>query len=239
MSFESTTLRAKTAIMCSKLLLLLSIVFVVTLVGDASGTIVPGSSITAEAASQFDTDTGPEKSVDGSGMLTGDYRGTHNKTRSDMWLSAARGGGSSQNHPFGLDCSTWIKYEFDQPYCLGKMRVYNYNEAGSTAAGLWNVYVHYSQTGGNDPAEWMTLGGVGKTYLFTQATGRYGERGKDEADFDGDFAKDVVITAAVDNGNFGHSHYGLAEVRFNIVPEPGAVLLLTFGGLAVLRKRRR
>jgi hypothetical protein len=74
------------------------------------------------------------------------------------------------------------------------------------------------------------------TYLFTQASGRYGERGRDEADFNGAFAKYVVITAAVDNRNFGHSHSSLADVQFNVIPESATILLLGFGAVMPGRK---
>lgn len=221
--------------MCRNLFFSIFLLLVAGLVSDASGTLVPSLSITAQAASQFGIDTGPEKSIDGSGMLTGDYRLTHNNTKSDMWLSAAGGVGSRQNHPFGLDCSTWIMYEFDQPYRLGAMRVYNYNEWNHTAAGLWNVYIHYSLTGGAEPGEWITLGGAANMYSFSQASGRYGERGKNEADFRGALAKYALITAAVNNGNFGHPYYGLAEVQFNIIPEPATLLLLGLGSLIIRR----
>lgn len=207
------------------------------MVNSAFGTLIPGLSISAQAASQQSSETYPQKSIDGSGMLTGDYRLTHNNTPSDMWLSAAGGGGSNENHPFGLDCATWIMYEFDRFYQLGVMRVYNYNEWNHTTAGLRDVYIHYSLTGGSGIGEWTSLSGIGNTYSFSQASGRYGERGKDEADFSGIFAKYVVITAAVNNGNFGHTNYGLAEVRFDEVPEPATLLLLGLGAVMVFLQK--
>jgi len=222
--------------MCRELVLSLSVFLALTLLGDASATIVPPSSITAQAAGQFDPDTGPEKSIDGSGMLTGDYEGTHNQNKTDMWLSPEGGAGSASNHPFGFDCSTWIKCSFDEPYELGLMHVWNYNASRNAAAGLQDVYIHFSVTGGAEPTEWTPLPGSSLIHTFTQATGRYGERGKIEADFAGAQASYVVLTAAVDNGNFGHSQYGLAEVRFNIIPEPATILLLALGTLALRSK---
>src|SRR5690554_1911471 len=38
-----------------------------------------------------------------------------------MWITDAGGGGSSANNPAGLDCSTWLRYDFDTVYPLGVM----------------------------------------------------------------------------------------------------------------------
>lgn len=224
--------------MSRKMIFVVCLVSVFAIPGNAFGIFVPGSSITAQAASQLSSETSPDNSINGEGMLTGDYKLTHDNKRSGMWLSAEGGGGSAQNHPFGLDCSTWVMYGFDQPYQLGLMRVYNYNELDHTSAGLQDVYIHYSLTGGSDAGEWINLCVIGSKFTFTQASGRYGDRGKYEADFHGLFTKYVVITAAVNNGNFGHTNYGLAEVLFEEVPEPCTLLLLGFGGAIFIRRRR-
>lgn len=213
------------------------LVSVFGLAGSAFGVLIPGSSITAQAASQLSSETSPAKSINGAGILSGNYRLTHDNKRDGMWLSAEGGGGSAQNHPFGLDNSTWVMYEFDRSYMLGLMRVYNYNEYHHTTAGLQDVYIHYSVTGGGGTRAWTNLSETGSTFTFTQASGRYGERGRYEADFDGAFAKYVVLTAAVNNGNFGHTSYGLAEVRFDEIPEPATLLLLGLGGI-MLRIRK-
>ena len=238
LKYQGRSLKKAADIMCRRMSFVVCMVSVFALPGSAFGVLIPGSSITAQAASQLSSETSPDKSVNGAGMLTGDYRFTHDNKREGMWLSAEGGGGSTENHPFGLDSSTWVMYGFDRPYQLGLMRVYNYNEWDHTTAGLQDVYVHYSVTGGSDAGSWINLGGIGSKFTFTQASGRYGERGKHEADFHGVFAKYVVLTAAVNNGNFGHTHYGLAEVRFDEIPEPCTLFLLGLGGAIFLRKRR-
>ncbi len=218
---------------------ILCVALILAVPGRTSATLIPSISISAEAASELSSETAVVNSVNGAGMLSGNYRRTHSNQRSGMWLSAEGGGGNSANHPFGLDCSTWVMYEFDQPYQLGAMRVYNYNESRHATAGLQNVYIHYSLVGGGDAGAWTNLGGPRGMFTFSQASGRYGERGKDEADFHGAFASYVLLTAAEENGNFGDTYYGLAEVQFDEVPEPATLLLLGFGSMSLLRKRRQ
>jgi hypothetical protein len=68
--------------------------------------------VKATASSQSNVLTGPEKTIDGSG-LTGDQHSTSSTT---MWLSK-----KSQT-------PVWIQYEFDQVYSLYQMWVWNQNQ---------------------------------------------------------------------------------------------------------------
>ena len=157
----------------------------------------PIQSVTATASSASSKDTGPEKTVDGSGLNADGQHSTIGKT---MWLSK-RGGPQP----------TWIQYEFDKPYKLHEMQVWNSNRIVEPDFGLGakDVTIEYS----SDAATWTTLG----NFEFAQATGMDDYTSNTTVDLAGAMAKYVKLTI---NSNWGEGmvQYGLSEVRFFYVP---------------------
>ena len=129
-----------------------------------------------------------------------------------MWVSCAGGGGNAANNPAGLECSTWLKIDFDKTYSLGTMWVWNHNQwrpnLDETNRGLKNVQIHYS----NDGQTWTKLG----NYVFPQAVGAEWIAHNYEVDFGGVDANSVLVTAAAIDGNYGSNYYGLSELMFGI-----------------------
>ena len=158
---------------------------------------IASENIGATASSSDTAEEGPENTVNGSGLS--DDR--HSSTLVDMWLAGS-----------GEPGSAWIQYEFDKPYKLHEMLVWNYN--GSTILvnyGLKEVTIEYS----TDAANWTQLGNVSE---FAQANGTEDYAHNTTVAFDGVPAKYVKITA---NGNWGggvFDRYGLSEVRFSYIP---------------------
>ncbi|MCF7975410.1 MAG: discoidin domain-containing protein [Phycisphaerae bacterium] len=157
---------------------------------------LPGQAITATASS-YTTGSGPEKTIDRSGL---DVTDLHSTEPSDMWQSEV----SEPN-------SAWIQYEFDKPYKLHQMLVWNYNGQSILAwFGLKDVTITYS----TDGIEWSQINDV-----FAQAPGQAGYMHDKTVEFGGVEVKMVRITA---NSNWGNNpifnQYGLSEVQFLHIP---------------------
>lgn len=129
-----------------------------------------------------------------------------------MWITDAGGGGSAANNPAGLDCSTWLRFDFDTVYSLGVMWIWNHNQWRSTLdetnRGLKNVQVHYT----SDNQIWIKLG----EYVIPRMAGADWVAHNFEIDFAGVDANSVLITASPTEGNHGSPYYGLSEVMFGI-----------------------
>ncbi len=153
--------------------------------------------ITATASSSQNATTGPENTINGSGLNDNDQ---HSTDLAAMWLSSGDGPQPS-----------WIQYEFDRAYKLYEMWVWNSNMAIELIAGLGmkEVTIEYS----TDANDWMVLTGVPE---FNQATGLDDYEHNTTVPFEGATAKYVKITA---NSNWGSMpQYGLSEVRFYYKP---------------------
>jgi len=156
----------------------------------------PIENITATASSSHQANTGPENTINGSGLSAD---GLHTREATDMWLSG--------NEPSGA----WIKYEFDRVYKLYEMWVWNSNQMVESLVGFGfkDVTIEYSTDGIN----WTILGGVTQ---FAQAPGTDGYQHNTTVDFGGAVAKYARLTA---HSNWGFlPQYGLSEVRFLYVP---------------------
>jgi len=159
---------------------------------------IPGAVITATASSQFNENTKPENTINGSGLDDDDL---HSTEEAGIWISSMTG-----------PQPTWIQYEFNRVYKLHQMWVWNFNQVIEPVLGFGfkDVTIEYSVDGVN----WATLG---TTHEFARAPGQNGYAHNTTVDFAGVPAKYVKITA---NSNWGGvlPQYGLSEVRFFHIP---------------------
>jgi len=152
--------------------------------------VIATSNVPAEAGS------GPEKTVDGSGLNDADQ---HSVDAPDTWLALPT-----------VDEMPWIQYEFDSVYKLHQMMVWNYNSQFEMVLGfgIKDVTVEYSENG----TDWIVLGDE----VFAQATARATYTANTVVDFGGVPVKYVRLT--VINGYGPMGQYGLSEVRFLAIP---------------------
>ena len=154
------------------------------------------TNIVATSNGVSEPDSGPEKTIDGSGLNPADQHSTLN---ADMW--AATTGGAEP---------VWIQYEFDRVYKLHELWVWNYNVVFELMLGFGfkDVTVEYSANG----TDWTVLADV----PFPQATGKTTYTHGATVDLQGVAAKYVRLTA---NSGYGLTgQFGLSEVRFYYLP---------------------
>jgi len=156
----------------------------------------PVTAVTATASSSHQDTTGPEKTIDGSGLDELDLRSAE---AADMWLS---GTGAA---------SAWIQYEFDKAYKLHELWVWNSNQLIESFVGLGakDVLIEYSLDG----IEWAALE---EATQFAQAPGTRGYAANNTVDLRGTVARFVRIT--INSGYGVIPQYGLSEVRFFFIP---------------------
>jgi hypothetical protein len=152
--------------------------------------------IKATASSQSNTLTGPEKTIDGSGLNAQDQ---HSIDAGQMWLSKSK------------QTPVWIQYEFDQVYNLHQMWVWNQNQITELddGNGALDVTIETSIDG----TTWTALANVPQ---FAQATAEDTYVHNTTVDFGGIKAKFVRLNILSNWGDARQS--GLAEVRFFYVP---------------------
>lgn len=140
--------------------------------------------------------SGPENTVNGSGLNDDDQ---HSMELEDMWLSLPGGAGPDQ-----------LVYEFDKPYSLYEMWVWNSNIEGESMIGfgLKDVTVEYS----TDGADWTLLG----EEEFAQGAGEDTYTANTAVPFGGVIARYVRLT--INSSWISPSQHGLSEVRFLYVP---------------------
>ncbi len=156
----------------------------------------PITNIAATSNATSEPDSGPEKTIDGSGLSTSDEHSTLN---TDMWA-----GGTGGTEP------VWIQYEFDRVYKLYELWVWNYNVVFEAMLGFGfnDVTIEYSVDG----TEWTNLSDV----VFAQGTGKATYTHNTTVDMEGVAAKYVRLTANTGYGLTGQ--FGLSEVRFYYLP---------------------
>jgi len=147
----------------------------------------------ATASGSFKPYTGPDKTIDGSGLKPDD---THSVNLTDMWVSQ-RGG------------AMWIQYEFDKVYKLHQLWVWNSNQTIESIAnyGVKDVEILYSEDG----QAWNSLG----TFEFAQAPGEETYVADIRVDLGGVFAKYVKLDV---KATWGAVQASIAEVRFFYIP---------------------
>ncbi len=156
-----------------------------------------GNVVATTNATNVEPGTGPENTVNGSGL---DAAGKHSINAADMWLGEL----------VDTDGPVWIQFEFDGVYKVHEMHVWNYNVMFELMLGfgLKDVTVEYSADG----LEWATLG----DFQFARGTAKTGYAANTTIDFQGVAAKGVRLTVNSGYGSLGQ--YGLSEVRFLHIP---------------------
>ncbi|MBP7049736.1 MAG: discoidin domain-containing protein [Phycisphaerae bacterium] len=158
---------------------------------------IPIEGVQATASSQDSDASGPEKTVDGSGLNDADQHSTEEGT---MWRSAAG------------DVSPWIQFEFDKAYKLDRMLVWNSNGDTEALAGLGVKDVNIVVS--TDGATWTPVEGVP---AFAQTTGQDGYEANTVVQFGNVMAKMVRINVESNQAGLVAA-YGLSEVRFFAIP---------------------
>jgi len=156
----------------------------------------PAENIIATSNASSDAASGPENTVNGSGLDADD---THSTKISDMWLGL----------PAGTD-PVYVQYEFDRVLKLHEMWVWNYNVEFDLVLGFGfkDVTVEYSLDG----TDWSVLGDV----EFARSTAKPHYAHNTAVDFQGVAAKYVRLTVKSNWGSI--PQYGLSEVRFYHIP---------------------
>jgi len=156
----------------------------------------PIASVTATSNGTSEENSGPERTIDGSGLNASDQ---HSTLPGDMWAGTTGG-----VEP------VWIQYEFDDVYRLHELWVWNYNLAFELmfGFGIKDVTIEYSADG----TEWASLG----DFQFAQATAKASYVANTVVDLGGVVARYVRLTAKSGYGVSGT--YGLSEVRFYYLP---------------------
>jgi len=155
----------------------------------------PIQGVTA-TASGTQAGTNPANTINGSGLNDHDE---HSTDVLQTWMSTP-----------GLPC--WIQYEFDKPYKLDEMWVWNSNQLIEAFMGFGakNVAVEHSLDG----ATWTRLDG---TPEFAQATGLATYTANTVVDLGGVLARYVRLTITSNWGGIA-PQAGLSEVRFFSIP---------------------
>lgn len=157
----------------------------------------PIENVTASASGVSGADTGPEKTVDGSGL---NAQGQHSVATPDMWVSNASAPGEA-----------WIQYAFDTEHKLDKMLVWNSNQLVEAFIGFGVKSATIASS--VDGQTWTTLG----DFEFARGAGAEGYAANTTVDLAGVVARYVKLTI---NSNWGGmvSQYSLSEVRFLATP---------------------
>jgi len=165
---------------------------------ETTGVALTGDQITATASSSTNTTQVPSKTIDGSGLLDNDV---HTNLLDDMWLSSLG------------DTDPWIQYEFDKPYKLYQILVWNHNSPlePSYGLGIQDVNVVYSLDGTN----WTD---IGTPQVIAQATGTSENGVNSIIEMGNVYAKYVKLLIKSNRNPFGAPQYGLSEMRFLYIP---------------------
>lgn len=129
------------------------------------------------------------------------YPDRHNTNWFDGWISCE----TAPNPNSAYGDSHWILYDFNESYDLGQMQVWNSNDPSHLDYGMQEVAIDYSLDG----IDWIQLG----NYEFEIASGKSIYEGFQGPDFDGAYARYVLVTGL---SNYGGECFGLSEIRIAV-----------------------
>ncbi|MCH8194397.1 MAG: hypothetical protein IIA65_10335, partial [Planctomycetes bacterium] len=153
---------------------------------------IPITSVAATASSSFGA-SGPEKTIDGSGLVDD----LHGSSAVDMWISG--------------EIPATLEYAFDRAYKLHELWIWNSNQVIESFIGFGakDVVIEHSLDGEN----WTVLEGVSE---LAQAPGADGYAANNFIDFGGVTAQHVRVTINSVQGFAPQA--SLSEVRFYYIP---------------------
>jgi hypothetical protein len=153
-------------------------------------------SVAGATASSADVDSGPEKTIDGSGLSDG----AHGTDLTTMWVTDMA----------DVD-GRWVQYDLGGVYTLNAMKVWNHNSQTESFLG-YGIKEAKIETS-SDGETWTEFGIV----EIPQAPGAEGYTGSD-IDLTGAAGQYVKITAVSNYSILGLTQAGLSEVRFSTIP---------------------
>lgn len=209
-------------------LIMLLLVASIAVVSQADTIVKP---VDATASSIMGTGYAPQESISSSGLSFGLETGAdvpmtwpaHNAVQEDHWISADDAWGSGK----------WVAFDLGATYTLTGMHVWNYNNTFiDSSRGAKDVLVQY-QVG----ADWLDA----ENFVFARGASSYsGYTGEDYTFTNSITAQNVRFWITSNQGGTGANNYAsIAEVRFTAVPEPMTISLLAFGGLHLLKPKRK
>lgn len=128
----------------------------------------------------------------------------HNTTWFDGWISCTT---SVNPNPVRGEVH-WILYDFNYPYELFQMHIWNTNAPEYLDNGMASIVIDIS----NDGINWTEVG----EFQIPMADGTSTYEGLDLYNFDGTNAQYVLITGLT---NHGGSCFGLSEIRIDVADE--------------------
>lgn len=202
----------------------------------ANAAVVIPSSVSFSSQISF-VDRLAANTIDGSGLTgPGDATSTHGNNENDGWITIG--------FIAPTDYNPSITFNLAAATTIALVNVWNYNELGGgidySKHGFRNTTIAFSTNGGGSFTDvWtgdLTRGTAG-TALAAQSlaiagTGVTNVRFTAHTNWDGDNFDTDTFTGS------GEQFAGLAEVRFDTVPEPSVVLLGGVGVLGLFRRRR-
>ena len=133
------------------------------------------------------------------------YLDRHNTSWMDQWISCAA---SESPNPVRGE-SHWVLYNFNEPYELFQMHVWNVNAPEYLTNGMNDIAIDISLDG----TTWTEIG----TFQIPIADGTSIYEGLDLFDFEGLPAQYVLITGL---SNHGGDCFGLSEIRIDVADAP-------------------
>ena len=128
----------------------------------------------------------------------------HNTTWYDGWISCT----PSMNPNPARGESHWILYDFNYPYGLFQMHIWNTNAPEYLTSGMHEIVIDIS----NDGVNWTEVG----DFEIPMADGTSTYEGLDLYDFGGVNAQYVLITGRT---NHGGPCFGLSEIRIDVAED--------------------
>ncbi len=204
----------------------LMVIFAMTAATAQAGIITP---TVASATSSINTTRDMDGTIDGAGLSGG---GTSGDILSETHAST---GGTGPTYWLGTTSVTQVlDFTLAAATDVEAVHIWNY-ERGSEdnwdKRALASFDIAFSTNNGATYSTPISITGIQgntaltapipvQTFTFAKQTG----------------VTDIQLTNLVNHGD--SSWYGLAEIRFDTVPEPASLALLGLGGLAMIRRRR-